>query len=842
MQANGTVTLEVTGGSGNYGYSWPSNAATQENLAAGLYSVTVTDLNSTGCQLPVLFVLTDLVAQANITVDSIFNVSCAGGADGQIFYSVVTEPGLPLPLNTVISNGVEDFNNGEFAAGTYCIVLTDANGCVAGGECFSVIEPEPLFINASTVESCGNDGAIEVNVSGGTPPYAYAWSNDAGDTDTLNDLPPGVFTVTVTDANDCQIISDIEVPDCGNCEVLGETPTVVLQTSDCTEAAFLCTELTAGLSEIYFFTDNGIPVDNIITCPDSEDNFGFELTLGSHLLVAQNTVTGCTDTLQAEVICTPTDTLDFDVFLFDEALLCFSQEDLFTEFDTLINLCPEGSFAGYEVQNDTCLLLTGNVIGTETACIILCDTIGICDTTVVNINVLDNNPADIIDTIIVTQTGTICFDTLATSLPGDFFNMIDLCPEQNGDFIDFQLNEETFCVNYEGIDLGTDLACIQVCDADNNCDTLNISLTVVPGEFFYDTLFVQAPGDTLCIDTSLLPGDEVVSMTDACAELNGSHVDFLYLEETQCVVYEPLSAGIDTSCVRLEDEFGNIVLINMVITIIETTPQFITDTIFIAESDTLCLDTTELVAGIDFVEDVCADSSTGTVDFFYNPVTDCVEYTGLDIGKDTACYVLCDSMGVCDTTYFCILVEEFFDPPIANPDADTTDRAVPIVLDVKANDVIFGGIIQTTVVVEPQYGTVIVNPDCSMTYLPDPEFCEREDAFSYEICNQNGCDIAVVTVFINCLNVRVFNVVSPNGDGINDELYIANIEGASGKLEIYNRWGNLVYRSEAYQNNWPGTFNSDKDLPDGTYYYLLEWSDEETGEVFFQRGYVELRR
>lgn len=846
-QANGTVTLNVTGGSGNYGYSWPSGTATQTDLTAGLYTVTVTDLNSSDCQLPVLFVLTDDVPQAIIDDPTEQNVSCAGGADGELIYDVTAEPGLPQPLTTIFSNGIQEFENGALPAGNYCVVLRDGNDCVAGGYCFEITEPEPLFISAAMTESCGNDGTIALTVTGGTPSpegaYTYAWADNATMESTRTGLAPGSYAVTVTDANGCTAAQEIEVEDCGDCDIFGEATTGVFQAAHCDSTFLLCTNLTEGIAEIYTFTDNGTAVTVDILCGENEENLGVNLTIGTHLLVAENTVTGCLDTLNAEVVCTVTDTVEVSFFQFDEGLFCLETDGLFTEFDTLINFCPESSAIDYEIVNDTCLLFNTANIDAGELCLAVCDTVGVCDTTYVNLTILDNNPADIIDTIIVTQTGTVCFDTLMTSIAGEFATMQNLCPEESGQFIDFQPNTNTFCINYEGIALGTDLACIEVCDAENNCDTLNMSLTVVPGEFYYDTLFISAEADTLCldIDADALQG-EIVSVSDACPELNGESVEFLILEEEFCVVYSPLNPGIDTSCVRLEDEFGNITLTNMVITIIETTPEFIVDTIFIAESDTTCLDTSEFLAGIDFGDDDCAENSTGNVDFFFNPVTNCVEYTGMAIGKDTACYFLCDSLGICDTTYFCILVEEFFDPPIAGPDIDTTERSTPVVIDIKANDIIFGGITETTITSEPQYGTAIINPDCSVTYLPDPEFCERSDIFSYEICNENGCDIATVEIFIECLDVRVFNVISPNGDGLNDEFHIANIEGKSGKLEIYNRWGNLVFRSEAYRNNWPGVYGKDKDLPDGTYYYLLEWSDPDTGEEFFQRGYLELRR
>lgn len=840
QQADGTATIEVEGGSGNYAYSWSSNTPTQDQLLAGLYSITVTDLNASNCQFPVLFVLTDQVPQAEIALDSINNVSCAGLTDGEIFYEITTQDGFVLPLQTTISNGIQEFENGELSRGSYCIVLRDGNNCVAGGFCFDITEPDPLFVAAISTESCGNDGTINLTVSGGTEPYSFMWADATVMTEDRNDLAPGLFMPTITDDNGCFITTEIVVDTCDACEIFS-MDSLTVQTAACAENYFFCTDLTIDIDGIYVITDNEIPLTELNFCEGSDSNFTLELAVGNHFLVAENTITGCTDTLIANILCVLNDTLSIDIYQYEDSLLCFNTDELFTEFDTLFNLCLDGQFVDYTIQNDTCLLLNATAIGSETACIIVCDSLNICDTTFVNINVLDNNPTAILDTIIVTQTGTICLDTLDTSLQGEFFTMTNICPEESGQFVDYQLNIETFCINYEGIAFGTDNACIEVCDVFNNCDTLNISLTVVPGEFYYDTMFFSASPDTLCIDTSLLTGD-IVSMSDACSELNGANVDFLYLDDTWCVVYEPMNAGVDTSCVRLEDEFGNIILTNMVITVIQTTPEFIVDTIFIAGSDTVCLNTDELLAGIDFIDDACADNATGAVDFFFNPVTNCVEYTGLDIGKDTACYLICDSLGICDTTYFCILVEEYFEPPVANPDIDTTNRGTPIVINIKENDIILGGITESSISTPPLFGTAIINPDCSVTYLPDPEFCERTDIFSYEICNENGCSIATVEIFITCLDVRVFNVISPNNDGKNDEFYIANIEGKPSFLEIYNRWGNLVFKTKDYANKWPGTYDTEKDLPDGTYYYLLEWADPDTGEEFFQRGFVELRR
>ncbi|RRN76687.1 gliding motility-associated C-terminal domain-containing protein, partial [Pseudoxanthomonas sp. SGD-10] len=67
---------------------------------------------------------------------------------------------------------------------------------------------------------------------------------------------------------------------------------------------------------------------------------------------------------------------------------------------------------------------------------------------------------------------------------------------------------------------------------------------------------------------------------------------------------------------------------------------------------------------------------------------------------------------------------------------------------------------------------------------------------------------------------------SPNNDGINDYFVIENAAGKRVDLEIYNRWGNVVYKSTDYQNNWAGKCTEGiclgEDLPVGTYYYIVK--------------------
>lgn len=99
------------------------------------------------------------------------------------------------------------------------------------------------------------------------------------------------------------------------------------------------------------------------------------------------------------------------------------------------------------------------------------------------------------------------------------------------------------------------------------------------------------------------------------------------------------------------------------------------------------------------------------------------------------------------------------------------------------------------------------------------------------------------------MGVRVPQFISPNGDGLNDVLIIENIEFfPNNKLEIFNRYGSLVYSKDSYNNTWGGllknqnlpAFNyKDGSLPSGTYFYVLDLGDENTDPV---NGYIQIQK
>lgn len=211
--SDGDATVTPSGGTPGYTYSWsPSggSGATESSLAAGGYTVTVTD--AAGCTETATVTLTDAGApSANITASS--DVSCNGGNNGS---ATVTATGGTAPYNYAWSpSGGTGTNATGLIAGTYTVTVTDNIGCVATAT-VTIAEPSALSaaITASTDPTCATvcDGTAQVTATGGTPPYTYLWST-GGTTDTETGMCAGAATVTITDANGCAELVNVTLTD-----------------------------------------------------------------------------------------------------------------------------------------------------------------------------------------------------------------------------------------------------------------------------------------------------------------------------------------------------------------------------------------------------------------------------------------------------------------------------------------------------------------------------------------------------------------------------------------------------------------------------------------------------
>ena len=100
----------------------------------------------------------------------------------------------------------------------------------------------------------------------------------------------------------------------------------------------------------------------------------------------------------------------------------------------------------------------------------------------------------------------------------------------------------------------------------------------------------------------------------------------------------------------------------------------------------------------------------------------------------------------------------------------------------------------------------------------------KEGTYSLTITNDCGSYTTTTNVSTKFCNINIPNIITPNGDGVNDFFFIGGITPQTWNLEVFNRWGNMVFKSNAYNNDFNG-----KDLTDGVYFYILSSPD---GDVF----------
>ncbi len=204
--ANGSISIEGTGGTAPYTYMWSNGATTAEitDLATGAYTCEVTDDNGCVISTPEIDI-ENIPSDLGITGEQVDNVSCFGAADGSIDLDVM---GSATPLTFMWSNGAgtEDIDN--LPPGDYSCIITDANGCTIESVIYLVDSPNLLEVEliAITNASCGQsgEGSIDISMDGGTLPYTYMWSNGAT-TEDLSNVPAGIYNCVITDANNCTL-------------------------------------------------------------------------------------------------------------------------------------------------------------------------------------------------------------------------------------------------------------------------------------------------------------------------------------------------------------------------------------------------------------------------------------------------------------------------------------------------------------------------------------------------------------------------------------------------------------------------------------------------------------
>ena len=205
---NGSATAIINGGTTPYSLLWSNQSTTStiNNLAAGQYSLVVTD--SFGCSAQGSVNITQ--PQQLIITTTTHSPLCAGDNSGSIA-TVVNGGVSPYTYNW--STGANTDSVSGLAAGTYTVTVTDNNLCTASKQ--STLSPSVLIsvVQQQITPTCADSsiGAVSIQVNGGATPYNYLWSNGAT-IQNVTGLGPGAISVTVTDASGCVATFTTSVP------------------------------------------------------------------------------------------------------------------------------------------------------------------------------------------------------------------------------------------------------------------------------------------------------------------------------------------------------------------------------------------------------------------------------------------------------------------------------------------------------------------------------------------------------------------------------------------------------------------------------------------------------
>ncbi len=205
---NGLANVIASGGTAAYTYTWsPSggNNFLANNLSAGSYSVFIQDANN--CMFTTNVTISQPLSGLSVVLSSTNNL-CFGSASGAM--SVNVSGGLPAYTYSWIPNGGTGASANGLTAGSYSVIVKDANSCTVTATS-TITQPTSALsasVNSFSVNCFGaSSGSANVNVSGGTPGYSYTWSPTGGNMPSASGLPAGGYNVLIKDANNCTLTS-----------------------------------------------------------------------------------------------------------------------------------------------------------------------------------------------------------------------------------------------------------------------------------------------------------------------------------------------------------------------------------------------------------------------------------------------------------------------------------------------------------------------------------------------------------------------------------------------------------------------------------------------------------
>lgn len=861
---NGQASVSVSGGQDPYFYVWTLGGAifgtddTLSNVCSGLYSVQVTD--DAGCVATLLVPVQDL--NGEVLTTSADSTSCPGICDGAAEVQFVCGTptctvawydamGTDLGLDTEQITGV--------CGGTYIVTVTNGIGCLSIDTAV-VAEPDPIIANLSTTPViCFGEcnGTATVGPTGGVPPFTYVWdpvpSNGQGDP-LAEGLCAGPAQVTITDDSGCSVVVPVLI--LGPPELTATADVIPVTCNGACDGTIVITP--QGGVGTYTYEWTPVPSNG------QGGNSALNACAGQWICVVTD-ANGCDTTITIDLTEPPV--LDVSISTTDN--------DCFGACEGTAGLVINGGVAPYTI---TWTDATGATIAPDTT-----DIDQLC-AGAYNALVTDDNGCAVNVPFTITEGAPIVANLVFTNetCAGPCNGTAGVSPTGGAGSFTFDWQPEPPLG--QGTDQVTGLCAgnwaVVITDA-LGCDT-TITFTILPYTPITDnatttdvlcngacdgTIVTAATGGIGTLTyvwtpepsngqggvsaTGLCPGDLTLLITDAA----GCDSSFTYTITEPPVLEFTVNTLTDASCATASDgaiattAFGGVPSYDFAWSGPSGFTAITEDITGLASGDydlvltdanNCVLDTTITVgalisvvadAGVD--QEVCAgtgivldgSASTGVVTWSWR------DANSVEFGNAPTLTLPSLPAGV---YVFTLVVSD--GPCTSTDEVVVTSLALPIA-DAGADQTIF---LSETVTLG---GSPAGPPGSTFTWAPDSVLTDATapnpiadpsitTLFTLNVVAPNGCvdtDSVLVTIVPT---IVIPNGITPNGDGRNDTWQIDFIDlFPECEVEVYNRWGELLFRSVGYTQQWDGRYN-DGLVPVGTYYYVIELNDERFPEPY----------
>ncbi|MFK8055683.1 MAG: gliding motility-associated C-terminal domain-containing protein [Saprospiraceae bacterium] len=341
------------------------------------------------------------------------------------------------------------------ALADYCLPIANANI----GDFTLVLDGQPY---RNTSVACNNGLGTIINLDTGAHVLAIR-ENATGCTDTVN--------------------ISVGCADCG----FNRTPAVI-DLTDCNGTGLIELSLLQGNWNLYQFTLDGVDASNDLIAAGTTTQLSVDT--GVHQLIIRALDNSCQEVIDMVVRCdtnggNPTG----DTLIVRTIRLSFSDTICLGDLNlaltgavtTLTDLCPgagDGGEASIVFDAVTqCFVYTGLLPGTDTLCLQACTATG-CDTFGLVVNVIPPSPSMENGLVLVGGSDFFCIDT--TELASPITEVFNFCAASSGTIVEFDIDEDTYCVTYTGLAEGMEQGCFVICNA-IACDTVFLNITVGAG-------------------------------------------------------------------------------------------------------------------------------------------------------------------------------------------------------------------------------------------------------------------------------------------------------------------------------------------------------------------------